>query len=404
MGLSMTERIHAVAQLRGDPFTDDQLGALNDWLKQLDSGVQPRLGLYHRTGAGKTYTALAAMALAGVQDVLVLAPPSTHASWQQQAQQLKLDIVTISHAKFRQATFKIRRTQAMIIDEVHLLGGASAKGFSKMQRYSRHINAPLIVASATPNYNDAERCYCIQYLLDPANTKGGLLAFIHKHCITTPNHFGTKPIVTGFLKHRDAEHFLSELPKVHYVEDEMIKSITINDIILDHEVPEEFLRLGVDRRRQRMLASQMEERHAYKRLAFMDDDGLIKEDVYEQIAQILGDQPGPSLVYFDSEQLASAFARTCELNGAKALLVTGKLTTTAKQDAIDAFKTGEYDLLIGTATMATGTDGIDKMCDHLLIVDDTSDGSLRRQLMGRILPRGLDSDTSRKVVDRFILA
>lgn len=45
-------------------------------------------------------------------------------------------------------------------------------------------------------------------------------------------------------------------------------------------------------------------------------------------------------------------------------------------------------MLVATATLATGTDGLDKVCDTLLILQDTQDDSLRRQLIGRILPRG----------------
>ena len=59
-------------------------------------------------------------------------------------------------------------------------------------------------------------------------------------------------------------------------------------------------------------------------------------------------------------------------------------------------------MLIGTASLATGTDGLDKMCDTLIILDDTDDDSLRRQLIGRIMPRGADTDTSKKKVYRFV--
>ena len=44
--------------------------------------------------------------------------------------------------------------------------------------------------------------------------------------------------------------------------------------------------------------------------------------------------------------------------------------------------------LVGTQTLATGTDGLDKMCDLLVILDDTEDNAMRRQLIGRIMPRG----------------
>jgi hypothetical protein len=61
-------------------------------------------------------------------------------------------------------------------------------------------------------------------------------------------------------------------------------------------------------------------------------------------------------------------------------------------------------VLVGTASLATGTDGLDKMCDSLIILDDTEDDSLRRQLVGRIMPRGEAADASKKQVHRLLLS
>lgn len=61
-----------------------------------------------------------------------------------------------------------------------------------------------------------------------------------------------------------------------------------------------------------------------------------------------------------------------------------------------------HHVLIGTATLATGTDGLDRVCDTLLILDDTEDDSLRRQLIGRIMPRGDFVSTTAKQVIRLM--
>jgi hypothetical protein len=58
-------------------------------------------------------------------------------------------------------------------------------------------------------------------------------------------------------------------------------------------------------------------------------------------------------------------------------------------------------MLIGTATLATGTDGLDKVCNTLFIVNDTDDDALRRQLIGRILPRGDSASTTAKQIFRL---
>jgi hypothetical protein len=52
--------------------------------------------------------------------------------------------------------------------------------------------------------------------------------------------------------------------------------------------------------------------------------------------------------------------------------------------------------------LATGTDGLDRVCDTLVILDDTDDDALRRQLIGRIMPRGDYVSIADKQVFRFV--
>ena len=77
-----------------------------------------------------------------------------------------------------------------------------------------------------------------------------------------------------------------------------------------------------------------------------------------------------------------------------ALFVHGEMSKAAKNQAIEDFKLGRMNALVGTQTLATGTDGLDKVCDTLVILDDTEDGAMRRQLVGRIMPRGHATTTS----------
>lgn len=90
-----------------------------------------------------------------------------------------------------------------------------------------------------------------------------------------------------------------------------------------------------------------------------------------------------------------------EIGSERVRLVTGKTSLAEKNSAVEAFNRGDLKVLIGTSTLATGTDGMDKVCDHLIILDDTEDDAQRRQLIGRIMPRGASSDTSSKRVTRF---
>jgi superfamily II DNA or RNA helicase len=395
---------HALEK-EGYYLQDHQITALRDFeIQQLGENF-PRLCLYHRTGAGKTITALSAMLQVGATKVRVLAPPVTQKAWKEWGQKLGVEVDVISHAKFRQKTYKVRRDQAMIVDEFHLLGGHTGQGWTKLDRMARGLQAPLLIASATPSYNDVERVYCVQHVLDPQSCKGGFLDFVYQHCETEPNPFGSMPKVLGFRQWATAEDYLAALPHVHYLEDELIKQVSITDIELG-EVPfyESLDDYGLAYNVSNvpfLCASIMEERQVRRRFRVMGYDGKIRDEVLDKISELIGSVAGPVLIYADSAQIANALSLAFGEAQLPHYLVTGNMSTPQKNYAVSEFVAGKVDYLIGTSTMATGLDGVDKMCDHLLIVDDTFDASLRRQLLGRILPRGLDTDVSKKMFWRL---
>ena len=82
--------------------------------------------------------------------------------------------------------------------------------------------------------------------------------------------------------------------------------------------------------------------------------------------------------------------------------MTGTVSPKKGKAILDRFRAGELDLLVGTATMRTGTDGLDRVCDTLIIIDDTDDDAARQQLIGRILPRGLETPIDNKRVWRLV--
>jgi superfamily II DNA or RNA helicase len=111
----------------------------------------------------------------------------------------------------------------------------------------------------------------------------------------------------------------------------------------------------------------------------------------------------PSIIYATHATVATALSLTLFAAGVEHGLVDGSLSTKTKAKIIQAFRKGELELLVGTASLATGTDGLDKVSDMLIILDDTDDDALRRQLIGRIMPRGADVDASMKQVHRIVL-
>ena len=404
------DTIEKIEQTFGRPFLGHQREALEDAQQQAQGGTPLRLCLYHRTGAGKTDTSLACVALAGAQRVLILAPPSTHPNWVARAHQLGLTATVISHTKFRQKGFKITRGDAVIVDEFHMLGGQGAVGFTKFDKACEFIKAPVIICSATPNYNDAERVYCIMHTMAPHTVRGGYIQFLYQHCDVEANPFAKEPIVTSMKDGETAENFLQKLPYVHYVEDEAIKQVQIEEVYLMQDyVPDEFNRLGYDSANHRIMASQMEERHRRRELQSLYNDGSkLLLELQTRIGEIV-ESPlfkDSKIMFFASHvKIAKAVHRFLGSlpQHTHSVLISGASSAISRSEALELFKMDDdVRYLVGTTALATGTDGIDKVCDTLVIVDDVDDAALRRQLIGRILPRGLDTDLTNKRVLRFV--
>jgi superfamily II DNA or RNA helicase len=357
--------------------------------------TMPRMCLYYKTGAGKTRTALAAVKVMGdYEELLIVAPPTTHQHWQDTARAIGFRgvLVIMSHAKFRQKETKMSRAQPVIVDEFHMLGGYKGQGFKKLERLAGALKAPLIICSATPNYNDVERCYCIQRITDRRATEGGYLAFVYKHCNTVVNPFGHVPKVEGFTHYPDAATFLADLPNVEYIEDDLVYDI--EDVELELEIPAELVTLGIDRRRHKMVGSIIERKHTVIDHMLVTPGNFLADEVTDVLVEAIHDSPTPVLVFAVHKGVAQAAVNSLIKAKFIALAVHGQLSAVAKNQAIEDFKLGRMNALVGTQTLATGTDGLDKMCDTLVILDDTEDDSMRRQLIGRIMPRGEATTTA----------
>lgn len=387
-----------LAEMAGVSWFDYQLSTFDGWLASQDQ----RALLYYRTGAGKSLTALAMLKLKGFNQAVVITPPSTNDSWLKTADDMNMSIVVMSHAMFRQKKTKLSRHIPIVADEFHLFGGHTGQGWKKMDTLARHLQAPLLLCSATPNYNDAERVYCIKHVLEPHKTKGGYLEFLYANCVTKHNPFGATPLLdedTPFRNFKDAAEYLNSLVNVYYVEDNVVFTIEEHDVMVS--VPDEFEEYGYKRRDHKLMASGMEKRHALIDLQLIDDDGYINLDVWGEIITLAGQSTTPVLIFSNHSTVADALAMMFDANNMRYLQVDGSVSTKEKARRLKEFKTGRYDFLLGTASLATGTDGLDKMCDTLIILDDTDDDALRRQLIGRIMPRGIDIDSSMKRVHRI---
>ena len=390
-----------IEQLLGKALFDHQRAALDFW--ESARLVEDRLCLYYKTGSGKTLTSLLCMwaRVQGQETVLVVAPPSTHMSWAAAAAVLGMEVECVSHAKFRQQAFKVLRTTPIIIDEFHMLGGYQAQGWKKLERISRGLQAPLIICSATPNYNDVERCYCVQKIVDPDSTRGGYLEFLYQHCETRQSPFSMTPEVVGFRSQQSAAEFLAAMRNVLHVPDDV--DYTVQDVPLPRQMSLEFDEYGLSPFGQRLMASQIEARHTERRFNLVDSNDQFRQSVYDELSRLVGDLPPTKVLMFcNSSRIADALYQCLCSNNVPAGIITGKDSKKVKEKELHRFIHGDVEVLVGTASIATGTDGIDKVSDLLILVDDTDDESLRRQIIGRILPRGADTDASKKVIYRLI--
>ena len=389
-----------IEQLLGKGLFDHQRAALDFW--ESDRPHRDRLCLYYKTGSGKTLTSLLCMwtRVQGQETVLVVAPPSTHMLWAAAAAVLGMDVQCVSHAKFRQQTFKVQRTTPIIIDEFHMLGGYQAQGWKKLERIARGLQAPLIICSATPNYNDVERCYCVQKIVDPDSARGGYIEFLYQHCETRQSPFSMTPEVVGFRSQQSAAEFLAAMRNVLHVPDDV--DYTVQDVPLPRQMSLEFDEYGLSPFDLRLMASQIEARHTERRFNLIGTDDQFRQSVYHTVADLVGNLPPTKVLMFcNSSRIAQALHQCLCSYGVPAGIITGKDTKKAKEAELHRFINGDMEVLVGTASIATGTDGIDKVSDLLILVDDTDDESLRRQIIGRILPRGVDTDASRKVIYRL---
>jgi superfamily II DNA or RNA helicase len=227
----------------------------------------------------------------------------------------------------------------VIADEFHLFGGQGGKGFAKFRTFARHLQAPLVMLSATPNYNDAERCYCIETILDPQRTKGGFLAWLYKHCNTVQNNYSMTPLVDEdqpFRLFKNAAEYLAALPGVYYVEDDLV--YTIQDVPFDTPLPWAYEVFGYNERKHRLVASQMEDKHTRIYQQRADRGGQFLVPDVEDIVIDLVSHNGPTLIYANHSTVAEVAARTLGRYNIQYRIVTGDDSKKDKARRIQEFK------------------------------------------------------------------
>ena len=375
---------------------EHQSEAVTLWERQVKA-KNPRMCLHFRTGSGKTIAALAALAATGHTEALIVTPPVTYDSWREAAQSFGITVETISHAKFRMKDYRVSRTRPIVMDEFHLLGGNQGKGFKKLSRIARAApQLPVILLSATPNYNDAERAYCVEVILNPERVKGGFLHFIYTRCITRPNPFSATPDVEGFREFDSAADYLSSLPEVAFLPDTAKYTLTPIELLVVHSsLLEKFsIGFGADNT-PRVLLSTMGRSREQAYLNFLTDSRErirpgVQDELFELWQQVSTSDKPKLIAYCNSTTIARFVVKAFKKRfPGQVEYLHGKTPKKQRELILARFlDPSQPVLLVATATLATGFDGADTVCETMVIVEDTLDDTLRRQLVGRILPRG----------------
>ena len=364
--------------------------------EKFDANRLKRICLFFRTGAGKTYTSLGCLRLEGCIAALVIAPPRIHDQWLAAAEAIGITIAVVSHEKFRMADYHPPK-MPIIVDEFHQLGGLTGQGWKKLRTHTDRLADPVIIMSATPYWNSAERVFCAKRIVEGY---GDYQKFIMDECWLEPNRYSKLPTVLGFRNYESTEEWMAAQAWTCYLPD--TREIDIVDVEYPGYEPQELIDYGLNRRRNRIMASDMEERHVLRRFNLLDDEQFLRPEVFDVLVGLTGNATGPVVMYCNSSFIAEGVFSTLQYNSARAELLTGNVSPKKGSAILDRFKAGELDVLVGTATMRTGTDGLDRVCDTLIIIDDTEDDAARQQLIGRILPRGVEQPIDNKRVWRLV--
>jgi len=389
------EKIFAATDPKFEAWSPSQRGAYLQWGASLKRQL-----LFFPTGEGKTKTALAEAASRGHKHAVIIAPLAAQGGWAADAKKLGMDVLIHTHQKFLRpdTSYKDYKESVWIVDEFHMFGGHGAKGWGKFNRMMRTFKGDLIMCSATPNYNDAERVFCLTAIGDEAPNRN-YLDWLWDNCNCHINRFSRIPDVdeeTPFKNYDSAIDFLRSRPWVSWVEDKA--QWHDRELVLPSQYDDLFVRYNVDRRNKKLMNSQMEKNHRTVDYAFIGEDGKIRPEVMGEVSAELAKYPDRIkwMVFCYHKTVAQALKRTVPGN---TYLIDGD-TPKKNVDPIKMeFINADGGWLIGTTAIATGMDGVDKVCTSMLILDDINgDGSLRRQLIGRILPRGAADHRPRLVV------
>lgn len=436
-------------------MTDEPI-KLYDWQQSdVDKAVgtiTPDVGalIVSDPGAGKTVVAVEILKALNPEVVLIIAPPSTHGSaWLRtiRRQGLSGEVLPLSGTKKGKANFEalkwgkagiyitsaqwFTRTDwkgiepdAIIVDEIHMLGKYGNAGQKKLvgTRARPGIYAPIRIGlSGTPFRNNFENAWSIARWIEPTSVMDEFWLWRRMKCAGKYAHFAPQNWeVTGELKPGELaasltcyiahfqrgnccdyhpKGFLAHLPEPVRVERDLLMTKdqarfynSMEESYLGYlTTPDESGKVPVvaefpitARGMLRFCALGLPSLNSEtEKLFFEDDCESPKLDaLVEDIQKLDGAR---ALVLTHSAQFAEVAAKRLTGAGIRTVAWTGNLSKTKREKALADFIADELDAIVGViSAMGTGTDGLQMAAYNVMWLSVDDDASNNVQGVGRL--------------------
>lgn len=427
-----------------------------DWqqadIDKMTALISPEVGalVVSAPGAGKTLVATEVLKNLKPEVTLVIAPPSTHknawartlrrqgvadevlplggdakgkANWEA-LKWGKPGVYITSAQWFTRQTWKGITLDAMIVDEVHMLGKYGNEGQKKLvgSRARPGLTAPIRIAlSGTPFRNNFENAWTIARWVEPAAISAEYWMWRATECVGKYDHFAPQNLkVTGerepgklaskmtcYIAHYQRtqccpfhpEGFLADLPAPIQLERDL--KMTTDQAKFYHSMENTYLGYlttpGDDgklpvvaefpitaRGMLRFCALGLPSYDQEAERLFFDED--CPSPKLDALIEDLGNLDGKrALVLTHSKQFADVATKRLIKAGFSAASWTGDTTKKRRETALNEFISGELEVIVGViAAMGTGTDGLQEAAYNVMWLSVDDDASNNIQGIGRL--------------------
>ncbi len=388
-------KIFSSEQKEIEPYQKNAIDGIGELLMS-DDKLKHSL-LYFTMGKGKTLTAVQvaydAQERKIINSVLIVAPPSTHKQWETLLKKyVTVPYKIVSHQWLGKNTDFLKKnlgSTLAVIDEVHQSANRGKTLTKAVTTLIKKCFAAMLM-SGTPFRNKEERLYVVHdWLFGNADS---FESWLHKFCDTEPDRFAYYPKFLRF-KVGEIEDFLESIDKFEYrriyIEREALQfreTILERPIInLDYETLKTYSVYGTERFQ---VSNSVIQKSVYlnylKYCNWISRNG--KEDMElhgtrDDLVDIIEAHAhlNPIVYCFSSKISKLYFDDYFGLS----YRIDGKTTKKVKEKLIAAYKKAGG-VMFATDSISTGTDGLQEVTNTIIILDDTSDGTNREQLIGRI--------------------